>query len=123
MSATADPTDRSFKDWIIPAAFKDVGNVATMVSGAGQHYLDERESSYGAEAVNTIKNNTPFQNVWYTRLVFDRIVIAELQDMFDEGYRDRKQYRLETQHNQGFWWDLDNEEVRLPEINNLEDNK
>lgn len=123
VSATADPTDRSFKDWIIPAAFKDVGNVATMVSGAGQHYLEERESSYGAEAVNTIKNNTPFQNVWYTRLVFDRIVIAELQDMFDEGYRDRKQYRLESKHNQGFWWDLDNEEVRLPEINNLEDNK
>lgn len=117
ISATADPTERSVKDFIIPAAFKDVMSVGTMVSGAGQAYLSERESSYGAEAVNTVKNNIPFQNLWYSRLVFDRLVIAELQDVFDEGYRERKQRRQENNHNTSYWWDLDNENIELPDIN------
>ena len=43
ISATSDPTERSVKDFIIPAAFKDVMSVGTMVSGAGTAYLSERE--------------------------------------------------------------------------------
>lgn len=117
ISATADPTERSIKDFIIPAAFKDVMSVGTMVSGAGTAYLSERDSSYGAEAVNVIKNNIPFQNVWYSRLVFDRLVIAEMQELFDEGYRERKQRRQESNYNMSYWWDLDSEEVRVPDIN------
>jgi hypothetical protein len=117
ISATSDPTERSVKDFVIPAAFKDVMSVGTMVSGAGTAYLSERESSYGAEAVNTVKNNIPFQNLWYSRMVFDRLVIAELQDVFDEGYRERKQRRQENNHNTSYWWDLDNENIELPDIN------
>ena len=117
ISATSDPTERSVKDFVIPAAFKDVMSVGTMVSGAGTAYLSERESSYGAEAVNTVKNNIPFQNLWYSRLVFDRLVIAEMQELFDEGYRERKQRRQENNHNTSYWWDLDNENIELPDIN------
>lgn len=117
ISATSDPTERSVKDFIIPAAFKDVMSVGTMVSGAGEAYLSERDSSYGAEAINVAKNNIPFQNVWYSRLVFDRLVLAELQELFDEGYRERKQRRQENNHNTSYWWDLDNDEIRMPDIN------
>lgn len=117
VSASADPTDRSLKDFVIPAALKDVINVGTMVSGAGQQFLDDRESSYGAEAINTLKSNVPFQNVWYTRLIFDRIVIAEMQEMFDEGYRERKQRRQESNYNTSYWWDLDNNSIEVPDIN------
>lgn len=117
ISATADPTERSVKDFIIPAALKDVMSVGTMVSGAGQAYLSERESSYGAEAVNTVKNNIPFQNLWYSRLVFDRLVIAEMQELFDEGYRERKQSRQESNYNMSYWWDLDNNSIEAPDIN------
>ena len=117
ISATTDPTERSIKDFILPAAFKDVMSVGTMVSGAGKQFLDERDSSYGAEAINIAKNNIPFQNVWYTRLVFDRLVIAELQDLFDEGYRERKQRRQESNYGISYWWDLDNNEIRVPDTN------
>lgn len=117
ISATSDPTERSVKDFIIPPAFKDLMSVGTMATGAGQAYLSERDSSYGAEAVNVIKNNIPFQNVWYSRLVFDRLVIAELQELFDEGYRERKQRRQESNYNMSYWWDLDNEEINMPDIN------
>ncbi len=117
ISATSDPTERSVKDFIIPASFKDVMSVGTMVSGAGQAYLSERESSYGAEAVNTVKNNIPFQNLWYSRLVFDRLVIAELQELFDEGYRERKARRQESNYGISYWWDLDNNEIRVPDTN------
>jgi len=117
ISATSDPTERSIKDFVIPAAFKDVMSVGTMVSGAGTAYLTERDSSYGAEAVNTIKNNIPFQNVWYSRLIFDRLVIAELQEVFDEGYRERKQRRQESNYNMSYWWDLDNDSIEAPDIN------
>lgn len=117
ISATSDPTERSIKDFVIPAAFKDVMSVGTMVSGAGEAYLTERDSSYGAEAVNTIKNNIPFQNLWYSRLIFDRLVIAELQEVFDEGYRERKQRRQESNHNMSYWWDLDNDSIEAPDIN------
>lgn len=117
ISATSDPTERSVKDFIIPAAFKDLMSVGTMATGAGQAYLSERDSSYGAEAVNTVKNNIPFQNLWYSRLVFDRLVIAELQDVFDEGYRERKQRRQESNYNMSYWWDLDNDSIEVPDIN------
>ncbi|WP_151800305.1 hypothetical protein [Acinetobacter nosocomialis] len=117
ISATSDPTERSVKDFIIPAAFKDVMSVGTMVSGAGKQFLDERDSSYGAEAVNVVKNNIPFQNVWYSRLVFDRLVLSELQELFDEGYRERKQRRQENNHNTSYWWDLDNDSIEAPDFN------
>ncbi|MEE8098153.1 hypothetical protein V3N00_18175 [Acinetobacter baumannii] len=117
ISATTDPTERSIKDFLLPAAFKDVMSVGTMVSGAGKQFLDERDSSYGAEAVNVVKNNIPFQNVWYSRLVFDRLVIAELQEIFDEGYRERKQRRQESNYNMSYWWDLDNDSIEAPDIN------
>jgi len=117
ISATSDPTERSVKDFIIPAAFKDLLNVGTMATGAGQAYLSERDSSYGAEAVNVIKNNIPFQNVWYSRLIFDRLVIAEMQEVFDEGYRERKQRRQESNYNMSYWWDLDNDSIEVPDIN------
>lgn len=121
ISAGTDPTDRGMKDFIIPAAFRDVINVGTMVSGAGQSYLDERESSYRAEAINTIKSNIPFQNVWYARLVFDRLVIGELQDMVDEDYREKRQRRQANSYGMSYWWDLDNENVRMPEMNVKDD--
>ncbi len=121
VSATADPTDRSIKDFVIPVAFKDVLSVGTMISGGGKQFLDERESTYGAEAINTIKNNTPFQNLWYTRLIFDRLVVAEMQDMVDPNYRDKKKARLEKLGN-SFWWDMNNDEVRMPELSLKQDN-
>lgn len=49
------------------------------------------------------------------RLIFDRLVTAELQDMVDPNYRDKKQARLEKLGN-GFWWDMNNDEIRLPEV-------
>ena len=117
ISATSDPTERSVKDFIIPAAFKDVMSLGTMVSGAGTAYLSERDSSYGAEVINVAKNNIPFQNLWYSRLVFDRLVIAEMQELFDEGYRERKQRRQESNYNMSYWWDLDTESIEVPNIN------
>ncbi|EFF84420.1 hypothetical protein HMP0015_0119 [Acinetobacter haemolyticus ATCC 19194] len=116
ISATSDPTERSVKDFIIPAAFKDITSIGTMVSGAGSAFITERDSSYGAEAVNVVKNNIPFQNLWYSRLVFDRLVIAEMQELFDEGYRERKQRRQENNHNMSYWWDLDNDSIEAPDI-------
>ncbi len=120
ISATSDPTERSIKDFVIPAAFKDVMSVGTMVTGAGSAFITERDSSYGAEAVNVVKNNIPFQNLWYSRLVFDRLVIAEMQELFDEGYRERKQRRQENNYNMSYWWDLDNDEIRTPDFNVIE---
>jgi hypothetical protein len=38
-----------------------------------------------------------------------------MQEMFDEGYREKKQRRLEKYGN-GFWWSMDNEEIRMPDI-------
>jgi len=33
------------------------------------------------QAIDTGKNNIPFQNVWYLRLVFDSLVITKLQNV------------------------------------------
>ena len=40
-----------------------------------------------------------------------------MQELFDEGYRERKQRRQESNYNMSYWWDLDSEEVRVPDIN------
>ena len=43
--------------------------------------------------------------------------VAEMQDMVDPNYRDKKQSRLEKRGN-GFWWDMDNDNIRMPEMTN-----
>jgi len=44
-------------------------------------------------------------------------VIAELQEIFDEGYRERKQRRQENNYNMSYWWDLNNNEIHISDIN------
>lgn len=57
------------------------------------------------EVANTLKSNIPLQNLWYSKLIVDRMLYSKMQNMIDPDYLPRTQQRLEKLGN-SYWWDL-----------------
>ncbi len=57
------------------------------------------------EVANTLKSNIPLQNLWYSKLIVDRMLYSKMQNMIDPDYLPRTQQRLENLGN-SYWWDL-----------------
>ncbi|BCS87326.1 hypothetical protein [Pseudodesulfovibrio sediminis] len=53
-----------------------------------------------ARAFHFAKNNTPFLNLWYTRLPLDYLILYHLQEMVTPGYLRRMERRLEKENGQ-----------------------
>lgn len=75
------------------------GNLVQLAQG--------KDTNFAPEAVRFIKNNTPFQNLWYTRAVTDRLIFGSIQDMLEPGYMRRIQRRMEKGYNKSFFAPLD----------------
>jgi hypothetical protein len=55
------------------------------------------------EAVRWLLNNTPFQNLWYTRAALDYLILYQMQEALSPGYLRRMEKRLKDQTGQTFW--------------------
>jgi hypothetical protein len=53
-----------------------------------------------ARAFYFAKNNTPFLNLWYTRLPLDYLILYHLQEMVTPGYLRRMERRLKKEYGQ-----------------------
>ncbi|XXJ19847.1 hypothetical protein ACR42D_09950 [Desulfovibrio caledoniensis] len=53
-----------------------------------------------ARAFHFAKNNTPFINLWYTRLPLDYLILYHLQEMVTPGYLRRMERRLKKENGQ-----------------------
>lgn len=106
MSAMSDPTGRGMGDFISGPLIGSTFKLGMLFTGLGNNIIEGKESTRGIEIANTIKSNLPFQNLWYTKLVIDRMLYAKLQNMMDPGYLQRTQTRMENFGNK-FWVDLD----------------
>jgi hypothetical protein len=45
-------------------------------------------------------NNTPFVNLWYTRIALDYSILYHLQEMASPGYLRRVERRMKKEYNQ-----------------------
>lgn len=56
-----------------------------------------------AEAFKLVINNTPFANLFYTRIVIDHLFLYRIQEWLNPGYLRRMEQRIERDNNQTFW--------------------
>lgn len=87
-----------------------VGDVNAMVNlGQGlvtAPFAEDQEKADEANAkaaVKLLKQNTPFQNLWYTRALTDRIVFQQMLEMANPGAMDRMKQRA-AQRGTTYWW-------------------
>ncbi|HFF8199883.1 hypothetical protein L2634_09695 [Acinetobacter baumannii] len=105
MSALSDPTGRSFGDFVAGPLVSQGGKLGMLLTGMGNNFIEGKESTRMMEVANTLKGNLPFQNIWYSKLIIDRMLYSKLQNMIDPDYLPKTQQRLENLVN-SYWWDL-----------------
>ena len=108
MSAMSDPTGRGMGDFVAGPLIGSAFKLGMLFTGLGNNIIEGKESTRGMEIANAIKSNLPFQNLWYTKLVIDRMLYSKMQNMIDPDYLRRTQTRMENLGNK-YWWDLDND--------------
>lgn len=57
----------------------------------------------GATALRTVVNNTPFLNLFYTRMALDYAILYEVQEAMNPGYLRRMERRAQKENGQTFW--------------------
>lgn len=105
MSALSDPTGRSASDFISGPLLGQSMKLGMLLTGMGNSIIEGKESTRMMEVANTLKSNIPLQNLWYSKLVIDRMLYSKLQNMIDPDYLPKTQQRLENLGN-SYWWDL-----------------
>ncbi|WP_335970093.1 hypothetical protein [Acinetobacter bereziniae] len=105
MSALSDPTGRSASDFISGPLLGQSMKLGMLLTGMGNNIIEGKESTRMMEIANTLKGNLPLQNLWYSKLVIDRMLYSKLQNMIDPDYLPKTQQRLENLGN-SYWWDM-----------------
>lgn len=105
MSALSDPTGRSASDFISGPLLGQSMKLGMLITGMGNNFIQGKESTRLMEIANTLKGNLPLQNLWYSKLVIDRMLYSKLQNMIDPDYLPKTQQRLENLGN-SYWWNL-----------------
>jgi len=76
-----------------------VGNVLQLASG--------EKTNAGKELASFIQRYTPGNNVWYTRLVFERIIFDTLEKLLNPNFNSdtrRNVNKLRSRTGQEYWW-------------------
>jgi hypothetical protein len=56
----------------------------------------------GGQALRLIFNNTPFYNLFYTKPVFDYLIVYRMQEAINPGYLRRMEERIQKENNTSF---------------------
>lgn len=84
----------------------DMGRV---FMGNFQRALDDPdyESNFLRDMFNSVKRNVPAGNLWYSRLMLERMLFDSVEKMVDPRYKSnqrRYEQRLKRETGQQFWW-------------------
>jgi len=63
-----------------------------------------KETHTAAETLNTLRQNAPFVNLWYTRAAVDHAGMHALQENLSPGYLSKMQQRANQEWGQQYWW-------------------
>jgi hypothetical protein len=82
-------------------------DVRSLTVGNAQQAASGEDPRVGRDAVNFLRGNTPFGNIWYLRAAYQRAVLDNLQRMVDpdaEKYFRRKIRSRENDYGNEFFW-------------------
>jgi hypothetical protein len=81
-----------------------VENVMGLTQGNMVQAGQGKKTNAGAEAVQFVRSNTPFANLWYAKAALDHLIFQQLQEELSAGYNARMQRKALQTTGQSFWW-------------------
>ena len=91
--------------------------LSTLRDGVEEHGWGEGGRRGLAEGFQVAKNNAPFINLFYSRIVLDYAVLYGLQESMNPGYLRRYEATIKRQNHQDFW--LRPSQPVLPQLGRL----
>lgn len=118
VKAGVDPTGRGISDFMVGPLGSDVKAVAGVTVGNAMQWYDGKDTNAANEAYKALKNKIPAQNLWYTKLVTNRLLFDNFQDVIAPGYREKVLRKAEREQHRTRWWgdDLD---IQAPDFSNV----
>lgn len=77
-------------------------DVVNLYQAARDDALQGKSSNLASNALRVAMNNTPYLNLFYTRIALDYLLFYRLQEYLNPGYLARMEQRVRTQNNQNF---------------------
>lgn len=77
--------------------------LTTLRDGVEEHGWTEGGRRGAVTAFQEAKNNAPFLNLFYARIVLDHLVFYKMQEAMNPGYLHRYEQQVKKQNNQTFW--------------------
>lgn len=62
------------------------------------------DTTYAADAIRVGKMVTPFANLWYTKAVFNHLILQQAQEMASPGYNAKLRQNMERNYDTKYWW-------------------
>lgn len=82
-------------------------DVMRTANGNLYRYMDGKDPNFGRDVFGLVKYNLPGNNLWYSRLLMERLVFDQLEEMIDPkvGQRRRRlENKMKRDLGQEFWW-------------------
>jgi hypothetical protein len=109
--ALKDPReDRPFskgQQWgsILGPTAGDIVGLGADVIWANAWKATDNESTFGADALGWVSSNLPGNNLWQTRMLWERAVVHQFQDALNPGYLQRMKRRAQKDWGVQYWWE------------------
>ncbi|MFT4271810.1 MAG: hypothetical protein QM578_12420 [Pantoea sp.] len=72
--------------------------------GNAQKAIQGKDTTFAADSINTARMIAPFASLWYTKAVFNHLILQQMQEMASPGYNAKMEQRMQQNYNQTYWW-------------------
>jgi len=80
-----------------------IEDIGRLYSDTVDWFQGDRASAPAAGAINLVKGNTPFANLFWARMALDQMIFNQLQEAMNPGYLRRMEARVKEQNAQTYW--------------------
>jgi hypothetical protein len=97
----------SFSKTLTGPVINFLDDLVGLTAGNALQLLSGEKTDTGKELAAFIQRYTPGNNLWYTRLVFERIIFDTLEKLLNPNYQSdtrRKVNQLKSRTGQEYWW-------------------
>jgi len=82
-------------------------DIGRATKGNMDRFIDGKDPNFLRDIFRVAKRNTPGVNLWYSRLIVERLLFDQLEMMIDPKFNKRRRQferRIKKQTGQEFWW-------------------
>lgn len=121
LNVAIDPNLNNVGEWLGGPVAESGNNLFKMGNSAVRAMAGDESANPGRQLVRTLQAELPGGNLWYSRLVTQRLLLDQLQSQVDPDYADswaRMERRAEEQRTGYYWAPGDTSPDRTPDIMN-----